>query len=56
MPEFTTFTIESVDEISAIYYQLDGHGSTGWTPIETGYSDTIWNGLHGVYLTQFGIM
>jgi hypothetical protein len=44
-PVFTTFTIESaVDDISEVYYQLDGHGSSGWIPIDTGYSGTTWDG------------
>lgn len=43
-PVFTTFTIESVNDIGAVYYQLDGHSSGGWNPIldGTGIGTGIW--------------
>jgi len=43
-PVFTTFTIESVDDIGAVYYQLDGHSSVGWNPIldGTGIGTGLW--------------
>ncbi|VVB64593.1 Uncharacterised protein [uncultured archaeon] len=43
-PVFTTFMIESVDDIGAVYYQLDGHSSSGWNPIldGTGIGTGLW--------------
>jgi len=43
-PVLTTFTIESVGDIGAVYYQLDGHSSSGWNPIldGTGIGTGLW--------------
>jgi hypothetical protein len=43
-PAFSTFMIESVDDIEAVYYQLDGHSSVGWNPIlsGTGIGTGVW--------------
>ncbi len=43
-PVFSTFMIESVDDIEAVYYQLDGHSSVGWNPIlsGTGIGTLVW--------------
>jgi hypothetical protein len=42
-PVFTTFTIDSVNEIQAVYYQLDGHGSSGWQQIQGNINANTWS-------------
>jgi hypothetical protein len=42
-PVFTTFTIESTNEIRAVYYQLDGDGSSGWQLIQDNVNANTWS-------------